>query len=170
MTGRGLCPGAGLGASERWALSISGGEGSISFPKTSHNRSEMNSVGRPPSVVSARPRMRRFCRLFRPSRSTTLLVSLEFFSWRLEQTFSSSLTRWLRSSEASSSELRRWPCSYTVDRTWSNFVSSKLKEDLKSVANASRCWSSSAEIASIVKLVDESSFFPPLPLFEAILK
>ena len=170
MTGRGLWPGAGLGASERWALSISGREGSISFPKTSPSRPEKNSVGWPPSVDSIRPRMRRFCRLLRPSRSMTLAVSLELFSRRLEHAFSSSLTRWLRSSEISSREHRRWPWSSTVARTWSNFVSSRLKEVLKSVANAERCWSSSAEISSIVKLVGESSFFPDLPLFEAILR
>ncbi|KAA8578443.1 hypothetical protein FQN60_018730 [Etheostoma spectabile] len=43
MTGRDLCHRAGLGASERWALSISSEEGSIPFPKTSPSRPEKNS-------------------------------------------------------------------------------------------------------------------------------
>ncbi|XP_062907742.1 protein mono-ADP-ribosyltransferase PARP12 isoform X2 [Mobula hypostoma] len=70
MTGDGLCPGAGLAASERWAPSISGGDGSVSFPKISQSRLEKNSVGRPPSIDSGRPWMHRFCCLLRPSRNT----------------------------------------------------------------------------------------------------
>lgn len=84
--------------------------------------------GCPPSVDSAKPRIQMFCLLLRSSKSITLAVSLKLLSRRLEQTFSSSLTRSVRFSVASSRDERRWPCSSTVERTWSNLFSNWLKE------------------------------------------
>lgn len=75
MTGHGHWQAAGLGARERWALSISGGESNVVFPNTLHNNSENNSVGGPLSIDSGRPRMRLFCLLLRLSKSATLTFS-----------------------------------------------------------------------------------------------
>ncbi|XP_061584269.1 phosphatidylinositol 4-kinase type 2-beta isoform X2 [Cololabis saira] len=48
----GLCPEAGLGARERCALSISGSDGSVSFPNSSHSSLEKKAVADPLSVDS----------------------------------------------------------------------------------------------------------------------
>lgn len=96
MTGRGRFPVAGLGARERWALSISVGDSSVVFPNTSHNNFEKNSVGNSLSMDSRRPRMRMFCLLLRLSKSETLAFSRVLLSRRLEQMLSRSVTRGLR--------------------------------------------------------------------------
>ena len=169
MSGHALCPGVGLAAWEWWARSFSGREASLPTPKTLHSRAEKKSVGRPPSTNSARKKMRGLCRLLWPAKSMTVDLSLELFSLTLEQRFSGSLSLWPRSFEASTREARRWLWSSTVDQTWSNLISSRLKEVLKSAASTSRCWSNSVGIAPIVMLAVESSFQRDLSLLDAIL-
>lgn len=168
MTGRGRCLGASLGARERWALSISGGEGSVSLPNCSHSSFEKKSVGAPLSMDSGKPRIRMFCLLRRPSKSVSLAFSQELSSRRVEQMPSRSITRWLRSSAVSSRDETRWPWSSTSSRVWSSFETSWLNDVLNSVANATRCSSSSVVIAARVKVALASSFLPDLLHFEAI--
>lgn len=80
MTGRGLYPAAALAASDWRALLFSGGDGSTSFPKSSHNlRKKKKSVGRPPSILVVVPGCITFLLLLHATAKGSYTIFVTFF-------------------------------------------------------------------------------------------
>lgn len=147
MTGRDGFPVVSLETSNRWALSISGSDGRVSFPYKSCSSWEKIPVGLPLSEASANPRIRTFWRQLRFSKSPALAFLLAFSFWREDQVFSKFITRWLRSSVTRSSEEMRWSRLSSRSLFWSNLESIASKDDLNSADRFSRCSSSSTLMA-----------------------